>query len=126
MRKQQSRSTITGATERTNDQRLDDMLQFATEVTEFAGQAPRNARETAMTRYATIYLLEIIGVAAAGMTEAFRAKFPSIPWADAIAMMEFIGKPDELLDLDAVHRGIHEVVPVLLRELTNLKSGEAR
>ena len=109
-------------TERTNDQRLDDMLQFATEITEWAQKAPRNARDAAVTRQATLYLLGIIGVAAAGMTEAFRAARPHILWEEAIAMQEFVGQPDRLLDADAVQSAMRATVPTLLRELTKLKS----
>ena len=112
-----------GTTERTNEQRLDDMLEFATQVTECAKEEPRDPRDAAIRRHATIYRLETIGVAAAGMTERFRAARPSIPWEDAMAMQEFLGKPDRLLDFDAVDKAIHELVPVLLGELTKLKSG---
>ena len=113
-------------TERTNEQRLDDMLQFATDITAWSRMAPRNALDAAVTRDATLYKLGIIGAAAVGMTEAFRAGRPSIPWEHAIAMLEFVGKPDRLLDHDAVKRALRETVPVLLRELTKLKTNETR
>ena len=112
-----------GTTERTNEQRLDDMLEFATQVTEWAQTTPRKPLDARIRRDATIYNLGIIGVAADGMTEAFRAVRPSIPWGEAIAMQEFLGKPDRLLDFDAVDRAMRELVPVLLAELTKLKSG---
>jgi uncharacterized protein with HEPN domain len=109
-------------TDRTNEQRLDDMLQFTTEITEWAtAHESRKTRDAALTRDASIYLLGVIGVAATGMTEAFRAARPSIPWEETLAMQAFIGQPDRLLDHEAVERALHTTVPVLLRELTKLK-----
>jgi len=115
-------TSATAPTERTNEQRLADVLEFATQVTEWARETPPNARDAMVRRDATIYNLCKIGVASAGMTEAFRAKYPNIPWAEAMAMQEFFGKPDRLLDHDAVERASRETVPVLLREMTKLKS----
>ena len=107
--------------ERSNEQRLDDLLQFSTDITAWAQTTPLNAQDAKMTKDATIYVLGIIGVAAEGMTAEFRAAHPSIPWKDVIAMEEFVGKPDRLLNQTAVEKALHETVPVLLRELTNLR-----
>ncbi len=56
------------------------------------------------------------------MIEAFRTARPHIPWEEAIAMRDFVSKPDRLLDANAAQRAMRETVPTLLRELTKLKA----
>ena len=63
------------------------------------------------------FRLGIIGVAAAATTKAFRAKHTNVPWRDAIAMREFLGKPDRLIDFAALRKAVRETVPALAKTL---------
>ena len=101
----------------TNNQRIEHMRLRVALVTEETGRTRRMPPKGWLMREATIHRLGIIGVAAAGATKALRAKYPSVPWADAIAIRKFLGKSDDRLDQSALRKAVRETVPALAKVL---------
>ena len=67
--------------------RLLHMLEHAREAVQLVeGRARTELDENRVLSLALVRLLEIIGEAAAGVSEESRSKFPGIPWAEIVGL----------------------------------------
>jgi uncharacterized protein with HEPN domain len=110
---------------RTDEQRIGDIVEHAARASEYAHElgdaavsqiAPGDVH-TSMTRAATIQCLTIVGLAASGLSAECRAKYPHVPWERVVALRQFHGKPDRLIDFDDVRHAMTNIVPLLLMVL---------
>lgn len=94
------------------------MLDAAREAVAFTQKKSRKSIET--DRELTLALtkcLEIIGEAAARVTEEGQEKLPQIPWADIIGMRNRLVHVYFDIDLDTLRETITQDLPVLIKEL---------
>lgn len=77
----------------------------------------RRVQTDVLRRDAMIYRLGVIGLAAAATTKAFRAKHTNIPWDEVIALRDFLGKPDRVLDHAALRKAMRETIPAVMKAL---------
>jgi len=103
---------------RTNAQLLRDVVRCALFAWEMAGTRGRTARDRAVARDAMLYNLGVVGVAARGMSRAFRARHRGVPWSRVISFRAILDTPDRRLDEQMVDDAVGELVPLLLERLS--------
>lgn len=70
--------------------------------------------------YAVVYAIEIIGEAARHIPKNLRDKYPAILWSKATGMRDHITHGYFGIDLEIVWKTIHDDLPLLRRELTQM------
>jgi uncharacterized protein with HEPN domain len=97
------------------------MLEAAEEAVAFARGCTRPSLD--QDRKLTLALLksiEIIGEAAARVTEETRASCPDIPWPDLIGMRNRLVHTYFEIDLDVIWETVHRDLPPLIFELRKI------
>jgi uncharacterized protein with HEPN domain len=94
------------------------MLEHAREAVQLVeGRARANLDEDRILSLALVRLLEIIGEAAAGVSEESRSKFPGIPWAEIVGLRNRLIHGYDSVDLDIVWNIVKGDLPALVRDL---------
>lgn len=107
-----------------DDERLMDMLAFATEAIDTARTASRSDLETdRVLALALVKLVETVGEAAAGVSEARRATLPAIPWRQIIGTRHRLVHDYRAFDRDVLWSILREDLPRLVAVLKG-ESGE--
>jgi len=71
---------------RSDDQRVQDILDAADEVLDIAKVGQDAWDKDRLRQLATERLLEIVGESANSLTDEFRARHPAVPWRDIIGL----------------------------------------
>jgi uncharacterized protein with HEPN domain len=101
--------------------RLHHMLAAATEAMSFTKNQTRTSLdENRMLTLSIIKELEIVGEAAAKVTQECRVNCPQIPWANIISMRNRLIHAYFDIDLDIVWQTINEDLPPLIGELEKI------
>jgi uncharacterized protein with HEPN domain len=101
--------------------RLFDMLSYARDALELLGECDaKGLASDKMRRYAVTRAAEIVGEAAAQVSEAGRAANPAIPWSGAIRTRNRLIHAYRGLDLGILVSTIREDFPPLIAELERL------
>ena len=98
--------------------RLLHMLEHAREAVELVeGHARENLDKDRVLSLAVVRLLEIVGEAAAGVSEKSRGEFPGIPWAEIVGLRNRLIHGYDSVDLDIVWNIVKGDLPALVRYL---------
>jgi uncharacterized protein with HEPN domain len=102
-----------------------DMLLAAREALGFlSGISLVEFERDRMRQLAVIKSIEIVGEAAAKVSEAFRAEHPEIPWHDIISMRHRLVYGCFEIDLGRVWLTVFENLPTLIMALEKLAPPE--
>ncbi len=71
-------------------------------------------------QYGIIYLLQVIGEAARGLTETFRKENSQISWIQIISFRNFIVHQYFEVDLEIVNDVLQKDLPILKNQINNL------
>ena len=107
--------------------RLRHMLEAAREAVSFARGRVRGDLET--DRQLVLSLIkdiEIVGEAAAQVTESARAQAPDIPWQAIVAMRNRLVHGYFSINLDIVWQTVQHDLPTLIAQLERVVSPELR
>ncbi|GAC1475186.1 MAG: DUF86 domain-containing protein [Isosphaeraceae bacterium] len=85
-----------------------------------AGKSREDLESDLMLQFALVRALEIIGEAAARLTEENRAAHPEIPWINIIGMRNRLAHGYFDVDLDIVWRTVSVSLPRLIDNLDTL------
>ena len=97
---------------------LGHMLDAARELVELSrGRSRRDLDTDRSYELSMERLLEIIGEAAANVSEDFRAGRPEVPWRDIVSMRNRLIHAYRRVDLDIVWRTVSTAVPRLIGQL---------
>jgi uncharacterized protein with HEPN domain len=100
---------------------LHDMLNAARRVTTYAAGRSRQDLDTdPMFADAVERRIEIIGEAARGLSEAFRASHPEVPWRPIMATRHILAHDYDEVNHDTVWRIIQDHIPPLIGQLVDL------
>jgi uncharacterized protein with HEPN domain len=101
--------------------RLRHMLDAALEVQEYVGSSiPEDLNRDRKLVHSLVRLLEIIGEAAAQLSEELRANAPEIPWPIVIGMRNRLIHAYFSINLNVVWSTSTEDIPPLIKELQRL------
>jgi uncharacterized protein with HEPN domain len=101
--------------------RLWDMLTAAREARAFAhGKTEGDLAQDRQLTLALLKCVEIIGEAAARVSESTRARHASLPWADMIGMRNRLVHAYFDIDLRLLWTTVCDDLPVLIRELERI------
>ena len=104
--------------------RLRDMLAAAREARGFvAGKTKDNLIHDRQLTLALLKCVEIIGEAAARMSEDTRIRHPSLPWVDIIGMRNRLVHVYFDIDLSLLWTTIADDLPPLIKELDRIIDG---
>ncbi len=73
-----------------------------------------------MLRYATIYLIEVIGESARRVSASTRTQYPQIPWSDIIGMRHRLAHGYDEIDLDLLWDTVMIDLPPLIAMLESI------
>jgi uncharacterized protein with HEPN domain len=97
------------------------MLDHAGEaVNMIAGKAPEDLGKERMLELALIRLVEVIGEAAARVSEAGQAKYPEIPWREVIGMRNRLIHGYDSVDLSVLWDTVELDLPPLIAQLEKI------
>jgi len=101
--------------------RLQHMLDAAREAESFSRNKTRKSLDTdRKLAFALVKCIEIIGEAAAQISNESREALPQIPWLDIIAMRNRLIHAYLDINLDILWKTIIEDLPPLISELENI------
>lgn len=99
-------------------ERLQHMLDAATDVRSFiTGRVRRDLDTDIMLRRATVNALQVIGEAAARVSEQGRARVPTLPWGQIVATRNILVHVYWGIDADQVWNMAEQDVPVMIAAL---------
>jgi uncharacterized protein with HEPN domain len=98
----------------TDRQRLEHMLRAAQDaVTISTGRRRDELDQDILLQHALVHCVQLIGEAAARVTDAGRARAPEIPWSRMAGMRHILVHAYFKIDYDAVWRAVTEHVPLI-------------
>jgi len=101
--------------------RLQHMLDHSREaVAMIAGKTRLDLRRDRKLELALVRLVEVVGEAAARVTPQGQAKYPTIPWPEAIGMRNRLIHGYDQVDLDVLWDTITDDLPPLIAELERI------
>lgn len=101
---------------------LDDMMSFCKKILSYTAQLDQKGFETDEKSYdATIRNLDLLGEAAKHIPDTVRETCSSIPWRQIVATRNRLIHGYLGIDNDILWSIIRDDIPVLLRELEQLK-----
>lgn len=101
--------------------RLLHMIEAADNAMDFVvGYTPAELAQDRKTLFAVIRCIEIIGEAAARVSDATRATAPGIPWASIVGMRNRLVHAYFDVDTDLVWKTTSTELPALMRQLQAL------
>lgn len=104
-----------------DETRLRDMLDAArTAVSFVAGRTRQNLDSDLMFAYAAVRAIEIVGEAAAQVTQPTRDQWSSIPWHNIIGMRNRVIHDYLNVDNDIVWKVLTQNLPSLIAELERI------
>lgn len=99
-------------------ERLQHMLDAATDVRSFiSGRVRRDLDTDIMLRRATVNALQVIGEAAARVSEQGRARVPTLPWGQIVATRNILVHVYWGIDADQVWNMAEQDVPGMIAAL---------
>jgi uncharacterized protein with HEPN domain len=102
---------------RADEQRIDDILDAALQVTDLADEGKEAWDADRVRQLAVERLLEIIGESARAMSDEARARYPEIPWSDVIGLRTVLAHHYHRVDPDQVWTIATKAVPALVAQL---------
>src|SRR5271156_3958781 len=97
---------------------LHDMLESARRATTYVvGRSRADLDSDSIFSDALERRIEIIGEAARGLTEAFRAAHPEIPWRAIMATRHILAHDYDDVNPDIIWRIVQEHLPPLIQQL---------
>ena len=106
--------------------RLRHMLEAAREAVSFARGRVRGDLDTDRQLVLSLVKdIEIVGEAAAQVTEAVRAQVPDIPWQVIVAMRNRLVHAYFSINLDIVWQTVQQDLPTLISQLEQVVSPES-
>jgi uncharacterized protein with HEPN domain len=94
---------------------LDDVVLYARRVVDKTRGITREQFVTDDTlQLAVVHMLQIIGEASSKLSDATRAQFPSVPWAQIVGMRHLIVHEYFRVDVDRIYITATKFVPELL------------
>ncbi len=104
---------------RSDDQRVADILEAATEIHALVAPGRDEWDRDRTRRLAVERLLEIIGEAARALSEQGRAQYPEVPWEDVIGLRTVLAHHYHRVDPAQVWTIATAEVPGLVRQLAD-------
>jgi uncharacterized protein with HEPN domain len=105
--------------------RIRHMLDFAGKVLDFTRERNREDLDSnEMMAMATIHLIELIGEASRPVSEAFKEKYPDIPWEAIAGTRNRLAHGYIDVDLDIIWAIVTGDLPDLVRQLEQLLDKE--
>jgi len=101
--------------------RLRHMFDYASEAVEMVrGKTRDDLKRHRMLQHALVRVVEIVGEAAARVSEAGQQRYPSIPWQYARGMRNRLVHGYDQIDLDVLWDTIEYDLPPLIAELSHI------
>ena len=110
---------------RRDDERMADIMEAAEKIAVRAakGRAAFDADED--TQIVLVHLIQVIGEAAAGLSDGFIAQHPEVPWRQIIATRNRVVHGYFEVDLDILWDVAIIDVPELASQVRRIQSGHA-
>ena len=106
---------------RRDDSYLLDMLLRSRDALRFSVEAgPKGLADSTMAQFAVLHALQIVGEAAAGVSEEVRSANPGIPWAEIVGMRHRIVHDYGRVNMEVVRQVLERDLPALILQLEGL------
>jgi uncharacterized protein with HEPN domain len=104
--------------------RLNDMLEAIKSIQRHTSPGRANFDADELVRVWCLRHLEVIGEAAARISEELRSKYPSVPWREIIGMRNTLVHGYFNVDWEQVWNAVEHDLPVLKQELLAIQNSE--
>lgn len=111
---------------RDDTERLHDMLEAIAQIERYASQGQEAFRTDELIQVWIVHHLQIVGEAAASLSEEFQAQQADVPWPVIIAFRNILVHEYFRIDLDTVWRIVERDLPELKRSVEEILSGGQR
>ncbi len=107
--------------------RLRHMLDHAEEAVRLAeGRRREDLDSDRLLNLSLVRLLEIVGEAAARLSDGTRSRCPQVPWPDVIGLRNRLIHGYDTVDFDILWDIIHDDLPPLIAQLQAMIGGEGQ
>jgi uncharacterized protein with HEPN domain len=110
---------------RRDDERLADILEAAEKIAVRAAKGRTAFDGDEDTQIVLVHLIQVIGEAAAGLSDGFIAQHPGVPWRQIIATRNRVVHGYFEVDLDILWDVAVIDVPQLASQVLAIQSGDA-
>ncbi len=105
-------------TERTDEERLDDIHRYASEAIETIGDATyADFLNDTNLRRAIFYLMSVVGEAASKMSQTTRRRYPAAQWRRFRDLRNILIHEYHSVEADTIYEAVTRHVPALLTAL---------
>ncbi len=109
---------------RDDTERLRDILEAIAQIERYASQEQEAFRIDELIQVWIVHHLQIIGEAAAALSEDFQVQRPEVPWPAIIAFRNILVHEYFRVDLNTVWRIVERDLPELKRGVEKILSGD--
>lgn len=109
---------------RKDDDRLNDMLEAIESIQRHTSTGRTKFDADELVRVWCLRHLEVIGEAAARISEELRSKYPAVPWREIIGMRNTLVHGYFNVDWEQVWNAVEHDLPVLQHELLAIQTSE--
>ncbi len=102
---------------RDDQDRIDDIFEFATRLELYVAKGYGEFLADDGSELAIERLIELIGEAASHLSEAFKEKFPIIPWSEIAGMRVLLAHAYHRVDFEIVWIAATESIPEFIVQL---------
>lgn len=102
---------------RDDQERLLDILEAISKIERYAARGRKAAENDELLHVWFVHHLQLIGEAARGLSDGFRARHSDVPWAVIVAMRNVLVHQYFEVDLSEVWSAIERDVPELKRHI---------
>lgn len=108
---------------RDDTERLQDILEAITQIERYAIQGQECFRTDELIQVWIVHHLQIVGEAAASLSEEFQAQHTEVPWPAIIAFRNILVHEYFRIDLDTVWRIVERDLPALKHSAEKILAG---
>ncbi len=105
---------------RTDRERLGDILERCRLLEEHVLGQTEKLKTDLVLEAATLYWIQVIGEAAANVSQEFRERHPEVPWRGPIGMRQILVHGYFESDLEVVGEVVERDVPALRRQIESI------
>jgi uncharacterized protein with HEPN domain len=108
---------------RSDRERLLDIMEAIEQIEKYAGRGRAAVEQDELLQTWFVHHVQVIGEAAAKLSDELRAKHPDVPWAEIIAMRNVLVHEYFGVDVEEIWTTVQHDLPMMKQKLAAILAG---